>query len=143
MKSYRVVIAAGFLLMCAALHSSAQELISLTSSELRSLCLAYEAAPESSESRLCAAYIRGFIDGSESIQRVEGESPQRESFSERAFRTRVGAQRASEPRYCLAATLPVSRFIGQLLLYLDESRATADARTAILGTLGRFYPCPR
>jgi hypothetical protein len=122
----------------------AAELEPLTSVELHALCQAYVHSPESEDARACAAYVRGFIEGSDEVI-VRSEDAQhlpRESFSERAWRTRLGISR-SEPRYCLSATVSLQELIAQLLAQAERKPPAGDvsASALIYATLSRFHRC--
>jgi hypothetical protein len=132
-------------LMVAALLArvDAAELAPLTSVELYELCLAYGRAPESEEAQACAAYVRGFIEGSEQVVlRNHDKEARPESFSERAWRTRLGAS-PPKPRYCLKARLPLREFIAQMLKQAEHNPPTEDssADALLYGTLSRFHRC--
>ncbi len=121
----------------------AAELAPLTSMELHELCLAYIRAPESEEAQACAAYVRGFLEGSEQVVLGNRDKEARpESFSERAWRTRLGAS-PPKPRYCLKERLPLREFIAQMLKQAERKPPTEDssADALLYGTLSRFHRC--
>ena len=121
----------------------AAELAPLTSMQLYELCLAYVRAPESEEAQACAAYIRGFIEGSEQVVlRNHNKQTRPESFSERAWRTRLGAN-PPKPRYCLKERLPLREFIAQMLKQAERKPPAEDssADALLYGTLSRFHRC--
>jgi hypothetical protein len=120
----------------------AAELAPLTSMELHELCLAYIRAPESEEAQACAAYVRGFIEGSEQVVLRNNDEVRPESFSERAWRTRLGAT-PQKPRYCLKARLPLREFITQMLKQAERKPPTEDssADALLYGTLSRLHRC--
>lgn len=124
----------------------AAELAPLTSVELHELCLTYIDAPESDEGQACAAYVRGFIEGSDRVVLRSDEPAQAhaESFSERAWRTRLGVPRP-EPRYCLEETLSLQEFIAQLLAQAERKPPEQDvsAHELLYATLSRFHRCSR
>jgi hypothetical protein len=122
----------------------AAELEPLTSVELHALCRAYVHSPESEDARACAAYVRGFIEGSELVI-VRGEDVQplrQESFSERAWRTRLGISRP-EPRYCLSPAVTLQELIAQLLAQAEQKPPAGDVSAGALlyATLSRFHRC--
>jgi Rap1a immunity proteins len=132
-------------LMVAALLArvDAAELAPLTSMELHELCVAYIRAPESEEAQACAAYVRGFIEGSEQVVlRNHDEEARPESFSERAWRTRLGAN-PPKHRYCLKERLSLRQFIAQMLKQAERKPPTEDssADALLYGTLSRFHRC--
>jgi hypothetical protein len=143
MRRHFALILVTSLLLCLRPNSSlsAQEIAPLSSAELHDLCLGYAEYTGSPDSRSCAAYIR-FIDGSPQVHvRTEAANPRRESFRERAYRTRVGTQRPPEPVYCLDRSVSVQQFVAQLLTYLGDRSVDEAASTALYGTLRRFYRC--
>ena len=124
----------------------ATELTPLTSTELHELCLAFVHRPLSEDARACAAYVRGFIEGSDDVI-VEGDDAQQrsqESFSERAWRTRLGV-RTAEPLYCVSTTLPLRALVAQLLTQAERKPAAEheSASTLLYATLSRFHRCSR
>jgi hypothetical protein len=124
----------------------AAELAPLTSVELHELCMAYIEAPASDEGQACAAYVRGFIEGSDRVvlRSNEGAQAHEESFSERAWRTRLGIPRP-EPRYCLEKTVSLQEFITQLLAQAERKPPEQDvsAQELLYATLSRFHRCSR
>jgi Rap1a immunity proteins len=127
-------------------HVQAAELAPLTSVELHELCLTYIDAPESDEGQACAAYVRGFIEGSDRVvlRSDEPAQAQGESFSERAWRTRLGIPRP-DPRYCLEKTVSLQEFISQLLAQAERKPPEQDvsAQELLYATLSRFHRCSR
>jgi hypothetical protein len=124
----------------------AAELAPLTSVELHELCLAYLDAPAGDDGQACAAYVRGFIEGSDRVV-LRGDEPAQtrgESFSERAWRTRLGIPR-QEPRYCLEKTVSLQEFITQLLAQAERKPPEDDvsAQELLYATLSRFHRCSR
>jgi hypothetical protein len=131
--------------VAAPLHAA--ELTPLSSVELHDLCLAYSEAPEGDEAQACAAYVRGFIEGSERVvlRKQNRAETRAESFSERAWRTRLGTRQPPEPKYCVAETLSMKTFITQLLTQAERTPPTHDmsAQELLYATLTRFYRCSR
>jgi hypothetical protein len=125
-------------------RADAAELAPLTSMELHELCLAYVHAPQSEEARACAAYVRGFIEGSDQVvlRNDATEEARRESFSERAWRTRLGTA-TPKPQYCLDESLPLRDFITQMLQQAEREPPMEDvsAEALLYGTLSRFHRC--
>ncbi|HET9447923.1 MAG TPA: hypothetical protein VFO35_16785, partial [Steroidobacteraceae bacterium] len=62
----------------AQLHAA--ELEPVTGAELLALCRAYVHSPESADARACAAYVRGFIEGSDEVivRADDAQQPPRE-----------------------------------------------------------------
>ena len=143
---HQVLTAAALLMLGSPLSAglSAADLAPWSGAELQRRCLLYEDAPESPDSLSCAAYVRGFVEGSTQIQfRAVTTNPSRESFSERAFRTRLGVQRAPQPVYCIDRTASLSRFVAQMLAHIEEHPTKGDvsAGAVLHATLLRFYRC--
>lgn len=121
----------------------ADELQPLSSVALHERCLAYRDAPASEAGRSCAAYVRGFIEGSpeiviEEVRRTE----QGESFTDRAWRTRLGRVK-DEPRYCVSADTSLADIIEQLLQHAQTKPPSEEenASALLLGTMSRFHRC--
>jgi hypothetical protein len=141
---------AGALLLLAsilAMRHAAADLSPLTSVQLRELCQAYVHAQESEDAHSCAAYVRGFVEGSDRIllRPDEAKVTRRESFSERAWRTRLGIGAPAKPEYCLDDTVSLQELIGQLLLQAERTPPNEDmsASALLYGTLSRFHRCRR
>lgn len=123
----------------------------LTRAELQGLCRDYVEAPASSEAKACEAYVLGYLDGLRSDAAIESRSPEvgaeRESWSDRAARTRLGRAGIERARMqdhlCVPADAPVSEIIGRLLSFLDghPHRREAPASEAVAETLRRHYTC--
>src|SRR5690554_5766013 len=97
----------------------ADELQPLSSIDLHERCLAYRDAPDSEAGKACTAYVRGFIEGSPEIVIAEvHRTEQDESFTDRAWRTRLGHVRG-EPRYCIGADTSLADIIEQLLRHAE------------------------
>lgn len=143
-RRYHMLTIAAMLLLTSQ-PSFPADLSPLSGSELHERCRAYASAPHSTEGRSCAAYIRGFIEGSTLVQLHTSETAvtQQESFSERAFRTRLGLRSSAQPLYCVDRTMSLSRFIMQMLAHLDERPRERDANAGdvLYSTLQRFYRC--
>ena len=125
--------------------ASAGELAPLSAVELHQRCLRYVEDPQRTDGRSCAAYVRGFVEGSPLVQVRSPDSAQawRESFSDRAFRTRLGARPLEKPRYCVNSTVTLPQFVGQMLRELEEQPLALDASASdvLLRTLERSYRC--
>ena len=125
--------------------SSATDIESLSGRELRQYCLAYVEEPGSEAGKLCAAYVGGFVAGltaSNSVV-VSNAKPARESFTDRALRTRLGVRPSEQPAACLADSTSLHELIGQLLAQAEEQPPAedADASEILTSALRRFHPC--
>jgi hypothetical protein len=146
MRRHHVLTAAALLLLDSQLTAplSAADLAPWSGAELNRRCLAYGDAPQSPDSQSCAAYVRGFVDGSTLVHfQADPTSTLRESFSDRAFRTRLGVRRAAQPLYCVDSTVSLSQFVAQMLTHLQEHPRERDesASAVLYGTLMRFHRC--
>jgi hypothetical protein len=108
-------------------------------------CRAYSHARASVPAQLCDAYLRGFLAGARTagwLRAAPGEVTQ-ETFSERAFRTRL--PRTPRPQSCLPDGTAMSELITQLLVFADAhpGLADTDARKLLETMLRSDYPCGR
>jgi hypothetical protein len=116
----------------------------MSATELHGYCLAHRADPDSAASRICAAYVRGFLEGS-----VKAEGHTRtpaftaESWLERARRTRLGPRNSTRAVYCIDADISAAQIIEQLLLHADTHppRVDTPASAMLLATLRRLRAC--
>lgn len=148
MSAIRERLCVGALMLVASIltmRHAAADLAPLTSIELHELCLAYVHAAQSEEAHRCAAYVRGFVEGSERIllRADEAKVTRRETFSERAWRTRLGIGAPSRPEYCLDATVSLRELIGRVLSQAVKTppREDMSASALLYGTLSRFHRC--
>lgn len=120
----------------------AAQISPLSAAEWYATCLAYRDAPDSARSRACTSYLRGLLDASQRfVGAAEARSP-RESFRERALRTRAGSRLRVVPRYCLGAAASLEQLVGELLANRVSDAENTAAATAIDRVLRRRYPCP-
>ena len=127
----------------------------LTVHELISHCHRIEAEPEGADAQYCIRYIQGFIDGAVATDArvmlsVEADPHSRESFTERARRTRMPS-RADQIRaarfagFCLGDPLPlrevVDRVVSDLVALDVGDTAESPARDAVYQSLLDHYPC--
>jgi hypothetical protein len=136
------------MVLCSRLLASdtpAGELAPLSAIELQQRCRAYLEDAQSADGRSCSAYIRGFLEGSLLVRVSDPNDGQRsrESFSERAYRTRLGIRRTQPPLYCVDSTVSLSQFVTRVL---DEAAVhppgpETSASEVLIRTLGRSYRC--
>jgi hypothetical protein len=147
MRRHRLLIVVALVLLDWRLASQAgaADLAPLSSADLLKRCLHYIESPASAEGRSCGAYVRGFIEGSPKVVLLTEETNrrQRESFSERALRTRLGTLTIPDPDYCLNSKVSLREFITQMLGHAEvnppEEHVSASA--LLYGTLSQFYRC--
>ena len=127
----------------------------LPARELASHCVAFPDDSTSADGEYCVRYIQGFIDGAVATDarvmlNMQSEYDDKESFSERAKRTRVPnrreLQRAAEyAEFCLGDPVPlrevVTRVVDDLNAALDDLPDEATARDFVYQSLRTHYPC--
>jgi hypothetical protein len=123
-------------------HGSGAELAPLSSAELHHLCLGYVQFPESEEGAFCAAYVRGFIEGS-SLVVLATEPTKQETFRERALRTRLGTSSFAGPKYCVNTSVTLNDFVLQMLVQAEDKppQEGENASELLHRTLNRFHRC--
>jgi hypothetical protein len=131
------------LLTCAMVSGGAAEPV-LSGMQLFEYCKAFQTAPRSAEGRICAAYVRGFLDGAlVSDVRVQARVVESESWLERARRTRLGTRHVRKFVYCLDPSTPLEQIIGKVVTYAETRPQQDDlpASVTISYALQRFYAC--
>ncbi len=126
----------------------------LSTEELILHCAVYEDDPDGEDGIFCVRYIQGFIDGAvvtdeRVTYNVAAEYDKRESFTERAIRTRVGSRiERYGPSYyaefCLGDPVPLAEVVEVVvadLLTLESLEGREQARDVVYATLRREYPC--
>ncbi len=141
-------------LLTLALASTVYAVEPLSTKELTLHCAVYEDDPDGEDGIFCVRYIQGFIDGAvvtdeRVTYNVADEADRNETFSERAFRTRV---RSRVNRYgpsvyadfCLGDPVPLSAVVEVVvdrLLNEEFVREMPLARDLVYATLRTTYPC--
>jgi hypothetical protein len=127
----------------------------LTAEELASHCVAFPDEVDSVDGQYCVRYIQGFIDGAVATDvrvmlNMEAESDDKESFTERAIRTRMidrNSQRraAGYAEFCLGDPVPLVEVVAKVVSDLDQRIKSLDssgtARDVVYESLRRHYPC--
>ena len=113
----------------------------VSSAQIAKQCRAYQENPDSEDGRFCAAYVRGFIDGSAIVVLKAPDSG--ETFAQRAARTRLGRPLITQPEYCIDSSIGMTRLIEQIVAVADERppRDDVDASVLLYATLARFHQC--
>ena len=124
----------------------------LKASELRTLCLVYEADPEDPAGLACAVYIKGFLDGAIATDRrvaenVVNELQGSDTFAQRSLRTidsrirEFGASVYAD--FCVGQPVPVREVVTRVIKELALQPASEDgpAQEILYGTLRKYYPC--
>jgi len=111
-------------------------------------CRGFADDHKSAAARLCDSYIRGYLAGASSAGWLifrSDKGPQ-ETFSERAWRTRLGrATRLPSPQSCLPDGTSMYELVAKLLAYAD-ARTSLEGMSAphlLEGMLRAVYPCSR
>jgi hypothetical protein len=121
-------------------------------SRLRSDCDQYLAAPDSPDGQRCMAYIQGLLDGvvmagKPLTQAAAPPAPENETFSERAYRTRLRERERNvpqpDPGVCVADEVPTAEVVRQVISHIDENPPAAgdNAATAVLAALRARFRC--
>jgi hypothetical protein len=142
------------LLLGALYASEAAAVEALSTEELISHCVVYGDDPDGEDGIFCVRYIQGFIDGAVATDErvtynVAAEYDKKETFTERAIRTRVGSRiERYGPSYyaefCLGDPVPLAEVVDVVvadLLNLDSLEGRENARDVVYATLRREYPC--
>jgi len=129
-----------------AFSSTTSAIEPLSASELQEVCA-------DQESRLCVFYVKGFLDGAVATdarvaQNVASELDGKESFSERAIRTRV-INRIGRygptvyAKFCVGQPDPIAEVVGHVVEELDnyDSLEGVQAQSVVYASLRRHYAC--
>jgi hypothetical protein len=125
----------------------------LTAIQLQEACSDAGSNADSSESRLCIYYVKGFLDGAVATdarvaENVASEIDEQESFAERAIRTRV-INRLKEfgpsvyANFCVGQPDPIVDVVRHVIEELDRYKDLegVQAQTVVYDSLRRHYPC--
>ncbi len=142
------------LLLVTVYATEATAVEALSTEELVLHCAVYEDDPDGEDGIFCVRYVQGFIDGAVATDErvtynVAAEYDKRESFTERAIRTRVGSRiERYGPSYyaefCLGDPVPLAEVVEVVvadLLSLESFEGREHARDVVYATLRREYPC--
>ena len=143
MKTLTLSILAMGALMLAPPASAIQP---LSATELQEVC-------SDQESRLCVFYVKGFLDGavatdSRVARNVAAEVDGKESFSERAIRTRV-INRINTygptvyAKFCVGQPDPIAEVVQHVVEELEQydSLESVQAQSVVYASLRRHYSC--
>ena len=147
----KLIIFSTMLWLFAAGHSWAIE--PLTAEELSRICADVDLSPENSESRPCATYVKGFLDGAVATdarvaENVASEYDDEETFSERAIRTRIidRMNRFGPSVYadfCVGQPDPIADVLQHVVEELKryDDLSGVYAQDVVYASLRRHYPC--
>lgn len=127
-----------------------QAIETLTAQELILHCKDFPDRSESTDGQYCIRYIQGFIDGAVATDErvminVENEMKRKETYTERAIRTRSPRDRAARyAEFCLGDPVPLREVVEKVVTDLNERKYTEEdfaARVAVYASLRKRYPC--
>lgn len=130
------------------LSATAAAVEPLSSEVLLRQCGIYARDSVANEAVSCRAWVQGFIGGAFATRTAVTTDPdKKESFTERATRTRVGRGRLQfgqnyQAGYCLPATATLDEIIAGLNAYAAAlERRPEQANQLMLALLRDRYPC--
>jgi len=144
------------LIIMATLFSSPSAAIEvLSAKELAAHCEVLPEAPDSVDGQYCIRYIQGFVDGAVAtdvrvMMNLEAEHERKETYTERAFRTRspnnMERRHASElAGFCLGDPVQlrdvVARVADDLEGRAEDPEAELSAREVVYASLRKHYRC--
>ncbi len=125
----------------------------LTAVQLKESCGDSATSYDSPEAKLCIYYVKGFLDGAVATdgrvaQNVVAEIEARETFTERAIRTRVGSRLKKfgpsvYAEFCVGQPDPIAEVVQHVIEELDryEDLEGVQAQSVVYASLRRHYPC--
>ena len=125
----------------------------LTAKELAQICADVDLSPDNSESRPCATYVKGFLDGAVATdarvaENVASEFDEEETFTERAIRTRIidRMNRFGPSVYadfCVGQPDPIADVLQHVVEELEryDNLDGVQAQDVVYASLRRHYPC--
>ncbi|GAA0408027.1 hypothetical protein GCM10009133_15720 [Cocleimonas flava] len=127
---------------------------SLTTEELAAHCSHYEKDPQGVDAVFCIRYIQGFIDGAVATDELVVSNivtgKEKETFSERAARTRLGKLRLYGSTYvadfCLNDPVKLNQVVTKIVTELATRKQLKEpplARDLVYHTLVTNYPCEK
>ena len=133
---------------------SAWAVEALSTEELVSHCDKYNDETAEKDRIFCVRYIQGFIDGAVATdQRVAEniikEYEAKESFSQRAVRTRIGSRldrygSSVYAEFCLGDPIPLRQVVETIVKAMENRELVAAnplARNLVYRVLRQQYPC--
>ena len=130
----------------------AQAIEPLTAQELVMHCKAFPDQADSIDGQYCIRYIQGFIDGAVAtdtrvLLNVEADHNHKETYSERATRTRTARDRAAVyAEFCLGDPVPLREVVEKVVNDLNQRKYTEEgvaASTVVYASLRKNYPCKK
>ncbi len=147
-----------FIIMFSLFVTSPQQVFAvepLSAQELAIHCKDYPAKPKSSDAQFCLRYIQGFIDGAiatdpQVLINVEAELKRKETFTERAIRTRKTSRMDTDEQatryaeFCLGKSVPLREVVTKVAQHTQtrgKIKKGIQARAIVYGALRHHYPC--
>lgn len=124
----------------------------LSAQELVLHCKAFPDQADSSDGQFCIRYIQGFIDGAVAtdtrvLLNVETDHNHKETYAERATRTRTARSRAAVyAEFCLGDPVPLREVVEKVVNDLNQRKYTeegVEASTVVYTSLRKNYPCKK
>lgn len=133
--------------------SSVHAIEPLTAKQLHEICIDDGELRQDDEGRLCLFYIKGFLDGAVATDARVAENvadeADKETFSERAIRTRVinrlekyGPSVYAD--FCIGEPDPIVDVLDHVVerLATVKNMEEIQAQAVVYGALREHYPCP-
>jgi len=125
----------------------------LTATQLQQACIDEREQADGQWSLLCVYYVKGFLDGAVATdarvaENVAAEIEEKETFTERAIRTRVGSRLEKYgpsvyAEFCVGQPDPIADVVLHVIEELDryDDLEGLQAQTVVYASLRRHYPC--
>ncbi len=152
MKKFSPAIVTSIMSLALLHNASAVEVLS--AKELASHCKVFPQDNTSLDGEFCSRYIQGFIDGAVATDarvmlNVEAQQKSRETFTERALRTRAPSRAeylraARYAEFCLGDPVPLKEVVLHVVNDLNQHgdlKPTTSARSIVYASLKQHYPC--
>ncbi|MCC7413688.1 MAG: hypothetical protein IT495_18895 [Gammaproteobacteria bacterium] len=126
----------------------------LSTRELASHCKDMPDNRDTVDGVYCARYIQGFVDGAivtdvRVMENMEAELVRKESFTDRARRTRMPGKEdflraAGYAEFCLGDPLPLREIVDKVVDDVNDEKnleSNLPARKTVYASLRKHYPC--
>jgi hypothetical protein len=127
----------------------------LSIAELTAHCSHYKKDSSDADAVFCIRYIQGFIDGAIAIDErvvmnVIAKSNDKETFAERAMRTRKARSKSANlafyAEFCLGTPIPLKSVVEKIITNFNKRKHSSKeelARDAVYFILRNEYPCTK
>lgn len=121
----------------------------ITEAELHESCDAFVSQPNSLEGSSCLAFVQGFLVGAEQFTVAKDDTAAKETFTERAMRTRLSATQlqriegSSSQPYCIDDNTPVAEVLEAIRNHLSSTgqESSLISTATLRQALSRSFPC--